>query len=85
MLRRQENHAQITDRKEGSQTSAKPTLHPEFTMVSQVLSRGSATESLGEHIQGELNNPTIKRTDSSIGLESSGKEACHLDKWGKEA
>lgn len=44
---------------------------------------GCSTETLDERIQEELYNPLSKRTDGSVGLESSGTEACPLDGWGE--
>lgn len=60
MLRRLEIHTQMTGRQEGSQTSAKPALHSEFTTGLPGTGLGCSMESSGERIQEELDNPTTE-------------------------
>ena len=75
-----------SSRKEGSQPLAKPGLHSEFTKDPPGTGLGCFTKSWGNMSRKSwTTQPLKRRTDSSICLESSGKQACQQDKWGVEA
>ena len=75
-----------SNRKEGSQPLAKPALHSEFTKDPPGTGLGCFTKSWGNMSRKSwTTQPLKRRTDSSICLESSGKQACQWDRWGVEA